>query len=102
MITVDCHIFRSAFSGERVFLVTLGDRAEHVGAASVNYFLKGDGSALGPDEPPPKGQIKGKIAARVVQHLGDTVFVSLPDGEVVHVKRNQIGQWVSPDVLVQS
>jgi hypothetical protein len=102
MITVDCQISRSAFSDERVFRITLTDGSEHVGAASANYFRKNDGSPLAEDEPPANRRVKGKVAARVVSSSGDIVCVSLPDGEVVNVSSNQLGQEVPADVFVQS
>jgi hypothetical protein len=102
MVAVECEISRGAFSGERVFRVSLPNRGEHIGAASVNYFRKDDDSGLASDEPRPGEQVKGRVAARIVQKMGDRVLVYLPDGEVVHLKPNQIGEWASSDVLVQS
>ena len=99
MTTADCQISRSAFSDERVFRITL-DGSEHVGAASANYCRKNDGSPLAGDEPPANRRIKGKVAARVVSSSGDILCVSLPDGEVVNVNSNQLGQEVPADVFV--
>jgi hypothetical protein len=52
LVRIPCRISRSAFSDERVFRVASADGAEHIGAASVVYFSKGDRSALGPKDPP--------------------------------------------------
>lgn len=41
-VRILCKISRSAFSDERVFRIAAADGAEHVGAASVMYFSKGD------------------------------------------------------------
>ena len=101
-VIVECRISRSAFSGERVFRATLADGKEHLGAASLIYFSKSDGTPLGPDEPPPDRQMKGRIVGRIIKEFDNTVFVSLPDGELAELKRSQVGREVPQNVLVES
>jgi hypothetical protein len=102
IVRIPCKISRSAFSDERVFRVASADGAEHIGAATVIYFSKGDGSPLGPKDPPADKPIWGQVAAQSIKGFQDTVLVYLPDGEVVHVKSSQIREEASANVPVES
>lgn len=95
-VTVACKISRSAFSGERIFHLTLPGRIEHVGAASVDYFRKKNGKPLDASEPGAGQKLDGKIVARVVEWRDDQVVASLPDGDVVTLSANQ----VTPETLL--
>jgi hypothetical protein len=99
-VAVFCKIRRGAFSDQRIFQILLATGDEHVGAASVQYFVKKNDSPLGTSEPPVGKELDGKVAARVVAEGDNEVVTSLPDGEVVTLRKNQLG--VSPSVFVES
>jgi hypothetical protein len=98
-VAVVCKIRRGAFSDQRIFQIALPTGAEHVGAASVQYFVKKNDRALEASEPPPGKELEGKVAARIVDEVDNLVITSLPDGEVVTLEKNQLGE--SPGVLVE-
>ena len=102
MITLTCKISRSAFSDERVFRLTLANGSEHVGAASRIYFYKSDGTPLSAAEPAPDRSIDGTVAGQRIREAAGRVMVSLPDGDVVEVKRSQVSQEAPHNVLVES
>jgi hypothetical protein len=102
MISVACQISRSAFSDERVFRLPLADGSEHVGAASLIYCYKSDGTPLGAAEPGPDRTIEGTVAARTISETPGRVVVSFPDGEVVEVRSKQVSQEAPRNVLVES
>ena len=102
MISVTGKISRSAFSDERVFRLTLADGKEHIGAASLIYLYKSDGRPLSAAEPSPDRSNNGRVAGRGIKETAGGVVVSLPDGEVVEVKRSQVSQEAPRNVLVES
>src|SRR5438046_1220928 len=99
-VAVFCKIRRGAFSDQRIFQILLPTGDEHIGAASVQYFVKKNDSVLGASEPPHGKELDGKVAARVVDESDNVVVTSLPDGEVVTLQKNQLGD--SPGVFVES
>ena len=73
-----------------MFKVQLADGGEHVGTAPKQYCWKKDGKH--PTEADLSTGIEGLVAARVLDEPNGVVLVSVPDGEVVKVDRNQIPQ----------
>jgi hypothetical protein len=105
-VQVDCSIGRSAFSDERIFRIPLSvgkEHTEHIGAASRQYFFNRKGESIDADQPVHGKMIAGRVAARYIQAEQGGILVSLPDGEVIVVGKDQVKlpREVSPDVSVQ-
>lgn len=93
IVKVRCKIARSAFSGERVFIVRLfggGEDCEYEGLAPTHYFGTEQGNSLSDDQPPRDGEIPGTLAARLIKHEDDVVEVALPDGETVELPSDEL------------
>ena len=82
-VYLTCTLSKSAFSGERVFRVSLTDGTDHIGVAPVGYCLHHDRSPLKGQEP--ASPIKGLVEGRVISNGGRIVTVAVPDGEVISV-----------------
>src|SRR5438552_538894 len=91
-ITIACRIARSAFSEERVFYVPLAGGGEHVGAASRQYCFTRKHQPLEEEQPTRGKTMDGRIAAILIREEGDHCLVSLPDGEVVMVRKDQASE----------
>jgi hypothetical protein len=90
LIALPCKISQGVVSDERAFEVALSDGVAHVGVAPVYYFWNQDDQRLGPNEPGDDQEIRGKIAARLLDRRNGTALVSIPDGSVVQVPANSI------------
>src|SRR5438045_1522206 len=93
LVALKCSIARGAFSDERVFTVAL-PQGEYTGIASRRYCWNERDEPLNQDEPAAGRSIGGKVAARVVEVENGTgnALVSVPDGEVITVRADQIVQ----------
>jgi hypothetical protein len=90
-VLVACTIEAGAFSGERVFRLTLADgQTEYSGVAPAHYCFTKDQQPLGRDQPPQGQRIDGYIEAFLVSNGGDEAMVEFPDGEAVRVKLGQV------------
>ncbi len=89
-VYVACRLTRSAFSGERVFRVTLPDATEHVGVAPIDYCRTGNRDRVGPNVPAKGDRIEGYVLGMVVENGGGTVSVALPDGNTISVAADQV------------
>ncbi|SRR6266852_4218017 len=88
MMAYPCTMFPGGFSGEIGFEIE-ADGGKHKGLASRRYFWKQDGSPLG--KGPLTGPVPGFVAVRILgEGKGDSILVSIPDGEVVNVKSAEI------------
>lgn len=89
-VFVPCVFRRSAFSGERVFVIRYGDGWEHCGVASVAYCLSPDRSPLG-DGPPAGSEAGGVVMGlQIAPSEGGVARVQLPDGEVYDLPESRI------------
>ena len=89
LLSLDCVISRSSFSGERLFRVVQVNGEPYDSVAPEHYFRKQDGSLLAPDEPALDQAIKGTVNVRRLPNGGEDVRVALPTGETISVKRSQ-------------
>jgi hypothetical protein len=76
------------FSGELAFVIALSDGTKHEGAASRRYFWTQDGHPVEKNDM--KDATPGYIAVRILEENGKHVLLSIPDGEVVKVNKEQI------------
>jgi hypothetical protein len=90
LIAIPCKISQGVVSDERAFEVALSGGTSHSGVAPVYYFWNQDGEPLKADEPPGDQEIRGKIAARLLERQNGTALVSIPDGAVVQVQAGSI------------
>src|SRR5205823_4090688 len=88
-VALSCELTRGAFSDERVFKLK-HTRGEYQGIASRRYCWGEDNRLLAEHEPAEGEMIEGKVAARIIEVLNGNVLVSLPDGEVITVSRDQL------------
>jgi hypothetical protein len=102
--SLECSIQRGAFSDERIVSIPNPGGEAYVGIASRQYCWKENDTPLGETEPNEGETIEGKVAARVIKANGSgKVLVSIPDGEVIAVRPEQLKrrpQGVSPSVPV--
>jgi hypothetical protein len=89
-VLVSCSIEKGAFSGERVFHLTLADGSEYFGVAPAHYCFKDPETAVSRDEPAEGASIPGFVEAILISNGGDKAMVELPDGEAVQVEASQI------------
>ena len=88
MCFIPCKMSPGAFSGEIAFEITLEDGKKHLGLASRRYFWTENGERPGKNLQP---GTPGYIRARILEEEGkDSVLLSIPDGEVVAVKKTSI------------
>lgn len=101
MIFLRCEMWAGGFSGEIVFEIKVHD-GKHSGTASRRYFWNKDSTPLGARQLSQK--VPGFVVARIIeQEESQIVLVSIPDGEIVRIKRNQIvPAEPSPNVPVRS
>ena len=91
-IAIYSKISRSGFSAERIFEVQLED-GSYQGAVHYRYCFACNDRPIGEDEPPRGETMEGKVAARrITEEEGDKVLVSVPDGAVLEVNKNQIAK----------
>lgn len=84
-----CKISRGGFSDERVFKIEwLG--SSYSGVASRRHMWDERGAVIKDGEPPLDQSIEGLVAARIIEVDGDTVSVSVPDGEVIRLPASQL------------
>ena len=90
VIAVRCQLARSGPPGERVFRIKRDDGEVYVGVAPQEYCYTATGKLL-PDDLPVRGKREeGLITARIVQEEGeDTILISVPDGAVLVVKKEE-------------
>lgn len=87
---IRCTISRGGFSDERVFDLSPSG-LQYSGVASRRYMWHENGEVIGEGEPPADQAIEGLVAARVVKVEDDgSVYVSVPDGEVVKLRADQL------------
>ena len=103
-IALNCRITRGGFSDERLFRVRQSSGEDYLGIASRRYCWGPNDRLLGENDPPSDERwIEGKVAARVIGVRGDDVHVSVPDGEVITVRRDQLtARPTQPNVPVRS
>jgi hypothetical protein len=77
-----------AFSGERVFEITLADGETYRGVAPVHYCWDAAGRPFGLDEP--AAPIPGTVACRRLETIDGQSVLAIPDGEVVRVDEDSI------------
>lgn len=90
-VFVKCTFEQSAFSGERVFTIAVGQGSLYVGIAPLHYCYSG-GRLLSPQEPGKDTQIEGELAARLIREGTPNAYVVIPDGEKVHVPAANISR----------
>jgi hypothetical protein len=88
-VMVTCRIGRSAFSGERIFVITQADGTEYVGAAPREVCFTTDYQPIG-DAPKQGEQMNGYIQGALIGNGGDEARVALPDGEAIRVKAGNV------------
>lgn len=99
LIAIPCKISQGVVPDERAFEVTLNGGACHSGVAPVYYFWNHEGERLGASEPPGDQEMRGKIAARLLERHNGTALVSIPDGAVVQVQADSITQRPSEVII---
>jgi len=88
MCFIKCVMSPGGFSGEISFAIEL-DSSKHAGTAPRRYFWDKDSNPLG--KKVVKEGDRGFIFARILEEYDDGhVLLSIPDGEVVKVKKTQI------------
>jgi hypothetical protein len=98
MFYIECDVSPGAFSGELAFEIILNGE-KHVGLAAKMYFFAKDGKQLGDVTT----KTKALIMARVLREEEDGEFlVSIPDGEVIRVKKDHLITSGSKNVPVGS
>jgi len=89
LVALRCTISRGGFSDERIFRLRLPG-GDYTGIASRTYCWNDQDDPLSEGEPAEGQTIAGKVAARVLEVRGADVLVSIPDGDVVTVRANQL------------
>ncbi len=85
-IGLHCLLSRGGFFSERVFRVPLADgKEQHVGATPAEYCFTPEGQPLALDKVEKGASVPGIVAARIVSQENGTLWVSVPDGEVIPV-----------------
>src|SRR5438552_56134 len=87
MNAISCTMLPGGFSGEIGFQMEFAG-GSHIGLASRRHFWRKDRTPLGKDsvvsaEP-------GYVAVRVIREEDGDLLVSIPDGEVLKVRSDQI------------
>jgi hypothetical protein len=92
LVALRCRISRSGFSDERVYRVTLGSGAEHIGAAPVNYFFTEALRPLPADVPAERlVRVPGFVAARIIERKPDgALLLSVPLADVMLVGPSEV------------
>ena len=90
LVAVSCRISQGVVSSEKAFDLTLSDGSEHSSVAPTHYFWTQAGKPLRADEPLNDEEIKGMIAARLLEKRDGSALVAIPDGEVVWARANEI------------
>jgi hypothetical protein len=98
MIVIPCTMFVGGFSGEIGFEIKHAN-GKHVGLASRRYFWKKNRKPLALEAVTDQDQ--GYITVRILpvrafEEKGDSVLVSIPDGEVVSVRRTDLQRFPEP------
>jgi hypothetical protein len=91
-VAVRCRILAGGFSGERLVHVSTTDGKEHVSLAPRLYCWTTEGRVLAEDEPKPGVAVEGLVAAHLLQVRDGKMLISLPDGEVILVNKDQVVQ----------
>ncbi len=92
MVALRCKIKPGAFSGEYWFEVPCEDGMPHTGVAWTGYFRTLDGDPI----TNLSGETDGLIAARILNKQNGRVLVSIPDGEVIYVKDDDVRPYPEP------
>src|SRR5436305_8011479 len=87
---ISCRLSRSAFSGERVFHVALGDGEDYTGVSPVHYCRTKDLRPLSKDEPKPGKRIDGVIEVEVLENGGEVATIELPDGHSLVIPNGRV------------
>jgi hypothetical protein len=90
LIAIPCKISPGVVSDERAFEVGLSGGGSHSGVAPVHYFWNQGDERLGANEPSDDQEVRGKIAARLLDRQNGTALVSIPDGTAVQVRADSI------------
>ena len=75
--SMDCHLYRSAFSGEVVFQVDTVGGTPYEGVAPKHCAT--------PTDTPSVSGVQGQVEVRVLANAGKVARVSTPDGEILTV-----------------
>ena len=105
LVALLCKISRGGFTQERVFRVEPSTGEAYIGTAPLHYCYTANNRLLDSEQPPAGKQLLGKVAARLIKEEDGMALVSLPDGHVLIVPKDQYQEWprgVEPHVPVQS
>jgi hypothetical protein len=90
-MNVTCQIGRSSYPEECIFYLDLPDGSAHIGATAREYCSTRLGQPLQSGRPLPGQVIAGLVAVKLLRVHGENgVLVSLPDGAVVVVRKDQV------------
>lgn len=91
LVLVKCKIRKGAFSGERVFQLSMPHgNGEYIGIAPVDHCFDDERNTLGRTQPEIGKEIDGFIEAYVITNGGDEARIELPDGEAIYVSVEQV------------
>jgi hypothetical protein len=99
LIAIPCRISQGVVPDERAFEVSLSGGTSHSGVAPVYYFWNQEGERLGVNEPLGDQEMRGRIAARLLDRQNGTALVSIPDGAVVQVQADSISSRPSEVII---
>lgn len=85
-----CKISRGAFSGERVFEFNLQTGEQYMSVADWHYCLDDNREKLSKELPVGNQTIQGYITAYLLKSDKGVAYISIPDGEVVPVRPENI------------
>ncbi len=91
LVLVKCKIRRGAFSGERVFQLSMaGGQGDYIGIAPVDHCLDEQRNPLNRDQPPTGVDVDGYLEAFLIANGNAEARIELPDGEAVRVSIEQL------------
>lgn len=93
-VFLNCQISLGAFSGERVFEVTLVSGEAYIGLSPLHYCYHENGETFKPTEPKQGISLDGKLAARRIAVETKAARVAVPDGRAIMVPLNLISDRV--------
>src|SRR5690242_3264271 len=86
---IHCMISRGGFSDERIFEFPHNGQL-YQGVASRRHMWTESGAPLEEGEPPLGQQIRGLVAAHILQISEGKATVSIPDGEVIAIPVSEL------------
>jgi hypothetical protein len=88
LVALTCKVSPGAFSGERIFKVTLANSEPYEGLAPRQFCWNGQNRLVAENEP--QAEINGMVAARVIDSVDDQMIVEVPDGEIIAVDKTNV------------